>query len=78
MVTARRSGSPTEGVEITLTNGIPPVRTRTESNCIGLRTCAKIAQELGVGFSSGKTQDAAGQPCYTAQLYIPARAGRSL
>ena len=75
MVTARRSGSPTEGVEITLTNGIPPVRTRTESNCIGLRTCAKIAQELGVGFSSGKTQDAAGQPCYTAQLYIPARAG---
>lgn len=58
-------------VDIALTNAIPAVRRRTESNCIGLRSCARIAQALGLGFSYG-VQDAAGSR-YAVQLSIPAK-----
>lgn len=58
------------GVTITLANGITQKGKRTESNRIGLRTCAKIAQELHIGFTHGPKQ---GDPTrYVVQLCIPA------
>lgn len=58
------------GVRITLCNAVAIRRARTESNSIGLRTCRRIAQELGLTFACRSEKDVQGER-FAAEVGIP-------